>query len=223
MSIGRERCEPVSGGSSVRPRDAQGPARATPAQAERWIADHGDALWRFCLMRTRSRDVAEEVFQETILASIDRVSSFGGRSTERTWLLSIASHKIADHFRRLARDRRAAGSGSDSVSHGAASTFREDGCWASIPSPWQNPADESERSAQIAALRACLDKLGPGMSDAVWLRDILGVPSEEICEALGVTATNLWTRLHRARTALRDCVQSAMSERPRQGQSEKRR
>lgn len=207
MSIGSESAERPVGAAGDESTDS--PLRAP--DADRWLAEHGDALWRFCLLRARSRDIAEEIFQETLLAALKHARSFQGRASERTWLLAIASHKVSDHFRRKARDRRALGRGTESVSRESHPTFKENGCWASIPDAWHDPADKGETAAQLAALRACLDKLGPGMSEAVWLRDILGVPSEEVCEALDITPTNLWTRLHRARAALRSCVQAAMS------------
>src|SRR4051794_35028175 len=50
--------------------------------------------------------LAEELAQQTFVAAIDRRSRFDGRSDAVTWLIGIARHKLADHFRSLERDDR---------------------------------------------------------------------------------------------------------------------
>jgi RNA polymerase sigma-70 factor (ECF subfamily) len=47
-----------------------------------------------------SRQDAEEVWQDTWLAAIRSLESYRGSSRFFTWLVGIARHKIADHFRR---------------------------------------------------------------------------------------------------------------------------
>lgn len=54
----------------------------------------------------RNRDSAEDIIQETFLAAIKSAKSFRGQSSIYTWLCSIAYHKIADHYRRQARERK---------------------------------------------------------------------------------------------------------------------
>ena len=39
------------------------------------------------------------------------------------------------------------------------------------------------------------------------LREMDEVPSAEICKNLGISEGNLWTMLHRARMALRECLE----------------
>jgi RNA polymerase sigma-70 factor (ECF subfamily) len=168
---------------------------------ECWLRDHGDVLWAFCLGRCKSPQVAEDVVQETLLAALQGADRFAGAWSERTWLLSIASHKVADHFRRQDRDRPQRGAGPDE--------FDERGRWSPGPAAWDR--DPRPDADALAALRECLDKLPAGLGHAVWLRDLLDVPTEEACKLLGVTPTNLWTRLHRARAGLRRCVEASLS------------
>jgi len=202
------------------------PSRAADsraAAAQRWVAEHGDILWKFALARTRSKDAAEQIVQETVLAAMQGFESFAGQSSERTWLLGIAAHKIADHFRRA---RRAGSASSPLASADAAcgcatcrGMFTDKGMWACTASRWpavyHSPAEKAE---QAAALRECIDALPSGQSEAVWLRDILGIPAAEVCKAMGLTDTNLWTRMHRARVALRSCLETKFGQRKESGQ-----
>ena len=188
-------------------------ARPEPA-VQRWLDEHGDVLWRFVLGRTRSADVAGDVVQETILAAMLSHASFAGDSSERTWLLGIAAHKIADHFRRQSRREGIVApkpADSPEVNDEFAGMFTDEGMWARQPGTWGlDPRNETENSETLAALRRCLDSLPPALSEVVWLCDLLKVPTSEACKALGITPTNLWSRTHRARAALRLCVEKSM-------------
>ncbi len=192
------------------------PSRAEDSRAQaarRWVTEHGDILWKFAMARTRSRDAAEVIVQETVLAAMQGFESFAGGSSERTWLLGIAAHKIADHFRRA---RRAESPGASAISPDATcecatcrGMFTAKGMWACVAGKWPDlDSSDAEKVEQAEALRACIDALPPGQSEAVWLRDILGIPASEVCKAMGLADTNLWSRMHRARVALRSCLET---------------
>jgi len=185
------------------------------APVERWLTEYGDILWRFVLGRTRSREVAEEIVQETILAAMQGYANFAGDSSERTWLLGIATHKIADHFR--AERRRAAGADPGSTQPRDAdktafhAMFTAKGMWARPPGEWGLDAGSTTENAEmLAALRRCIEALPPSQAEAVWLRDLLNMPGGEVCKAMGISPTNLWSRMHRARAALRACMEKSM-------------
>lgn len=200
-----------------RPGDLRGgePPGTSAAVASRWVAEHGNLLWRFALARTRSRHAAEEIVQETLLAAMHDHAKYRGEASERSWLLGIAAHKISDHFRRLRRDKEmAAGSVSglgqlDDAS--VESQFSARGLWSHSPAKWGGAGQSGEERAELLrAMQRCMQALPPLLAEAVWMRDILNVPAPEVCKALGLTPTNLWTRTHRARSALRMCIERAI-------------
>lgn len=190
-------------------------APSPSAPVERWLAEHGDVLWRFALGRTRSREAAEEVVQETVLAAMQAHGTFAGGSSERTWLLGIAAHKIADHFRAVRRRAMESDPGSTQPRHDDKAEFHEmftaKGMWAKQPGAWGLDAGSTtENSEMLAGLRRCIEALPPSQAEAVILRDLLDVPGGEVCKVMGISPTNLWSRMHRARAALRICVEKAM-------------
>lgn len=192
---------------------AAAPSQCAPV--ERWLAEHGDVLWRFALARTRSRDAAEEVVQETVLAAMQSHATFMGGSSERTWLLGIAAHKIADHFRATRRRGEEATPAGGPTRHDDKAEFHAmftvKGLWARPPNAWGLSAtSETENAEILAALRRCVEALPPAQAEAVWLRDLLNIPGSEVCKAMGISTTNLWSRMHRARAALRICVEKSM-------------
>lgn len=179
----------------------------TPAtDPDRWVDEHGDALFRYAILRLRDQELAEEVVQETFLEALRVRESFAGRSTERTWLVGILRHKILDHFRR--RGRRREESNLDAYERPDGSTFDGRGHWKAFPADWDQPGRDIERGEFWAVFGRCLSDVPRGLADAFFLRELDGLDSPSICETLKITPANLWARLHRARTLLRRCLET---------------
>lgn len=83
------------------PITKQSPATS---DAEQWVDDYGDYLFKFALARLRDETRAEEAVQETFLAALKGNRSFQGRSAEKTWLTGILKNKVYDYFRKSARE-----------------------------------------------------------------------------------------------------------------------
>ena len=89
-----------------------------------------------------------------------------------------------------------------------AGMFSKHGKWRDAPTRWAGEAEDLlQRSEFWDALRRCLTKLPGPLGDAFQLREIQGLAGQEICALLGLSATNLSTRLSRARALLRRCLE----------------
>lgn len=82
-------------------------ALADDAAFDAWYRRTLPRVYSYLLSRC-GNDVAlaEELSQQTFIAAIDQRSRFQGRSDATTWLIGIARHKLADHFRVLEREER---------------------------------------------------------------------------------------------------------------------
>lgn len=181
-------------------------AKAVSTLPALWVDHHGDALFRFAMMRVRNADTAEDLVQETFLAALGARERFTEAASERTWLIAILRNKIVNHIRSASR-QPTVDAGCDSQSAGEA-FFDRRGLWKQGPKKWSiNPTDLSERSEFWEVFQQCLAKLPPRLADAYVLREIEQMSSEKVCEVLGVSANNLWTQTHRARMMLRSCLE----------------
>ena len=54
----------------------------------------------------------------------------------------------------------------------------------------------------------CLARLPRGLADAFFLRELDGLDADEVQQVLGITPANFWKRLHRARSLLRQCLET---------------
>ncbi|MEW6720255.1 MAG: sigma-70 family RNA polymerase sigma factor [Thermodesulfobacteriota bacterium] len=172
-----------------------------------WVDRYGDYLFRFAMLRVRDRSLAEDLVQEAFLAALRGRDSFSGESSEATWLAAILKHKIADHFR--GQSREAPLFGEDPPDPAVDAPFAADGHWKTGPADWgENPEELLLRKDFRDQLAKCLDALPPALANAFTLREVDGEDTKGICKVLGVTETNLWVILHRARARLRKCLEA---------------
>jgi len=171
-----------------------------------WVEEHGDALFRFALLRVKDPNVAEDLVQETFLSALKGIGGFKGGSTLRTWMVGILKHKIIDHFRKgkpeiLASDLSTMESESETERLDRADQRQKK------PSVWHADPDKLLENKEFwDAFLSCLDGLPDAHRRAFALREIDGVKGAEICKILNITSTNLWVILHRARGKLQKCL-----------------
>ena len=188
--------------------DAQSGRMTDPAE---WVDRHGDTLYRFALARLRDADSAEEVVQETFLAALRARDQYAGRGEEGAWLLGICKRKIVDLVRR--RNWLDAPSGSESSDDISEGFFDPKGNWRFDPRFMKGrPEAALEREEFWQAVRGCLKGLPRRQADVFTLREIEETASDEICKELGITASNLWVLLHRARLQLTRCLKLRLEQ-----------
>ena len=192
--------------------EAQRPAAQQSPDFAVWVDKHGDYLFKYAVFRLRDSSAAEDAVQETFLAALRAYERFQGRGSERTWLVGILKHKITDHFRRLMREAPIGEEQDQGPEHNE--FFRGTGEWTGhwetdhAPSDWHaTPADLLEQSDFFRVFHDCLAPLPTRTASAFTLREVDGLTSEEICEALSISVNNLWVMLHRARLHLRNCLE----------------
>lgn len=174
-----------------------------------WLAEYGDALFRYAKKRVGDRDVAEDLVQDTFLAALRSASEFEGRSKVLTWLIGILRHKIADHMRKLARQRER--DEKHRQEQQQADVFHN-GHWRVGLRPWTKDAQESNPASAIESrefwqvVESCREKLPAKLATAFRMRDLEQLSMADICETLEITTSNLSVRLHRARVLLRECL-----------------
>src|SRR5687767_10407022 len=158
-------------------------------------------LVRYASLQLRDSHAAEDAVQETLVAALAGEASFAGRSNLRTWLTGILKHKIVDAIRRMSRESPLPSE--DELD----ALFDSTGHWIDTPQAWPDPDSSLTRKQFFAVLEECLSKLPAKTSQAFMMREHLGFETTEICKELAITPTHVWVLLHRARLALRTCLE----------------
>lgn len=176
------------------------------------IERYHSGMLRLARMYVQNASSAEEVVQEAWLGLLTGLARFEGRSSLKTYLFRIVVNCARTRFRKDARTIpfSALFSPGDDVSEAAlpADRFRDGGPlaghWSSPPKSW---AETPERSALSAETRRLVDEaiaaLPPNQREVITLRDVEGWDADEVCNALGISATNQRVLLHRGRSKVR--------------------
>lgn len=175
-----------------------------PAQIER----HRPYLLRYATLQLRDAGAAEDAVQDTLIAALEGFDRFAGNSSVKTWLTGILKHKIIDHHRRQAREEPLAPDAETSEADAVDALFKPNGHWVQRPNNWENPDRALENKRFLDALEKCTQGLPKKTARVFMLRDVMEVSTEEICKELNITSTNCWVMLHRARLALRECLET---------------
>ena len=182
---------------------------ADPRFAE--IEGHRGYLIRYALSQLRDAQLAEEVVQESLLAAFESIGSFDGRSSLRTWLTSILRFKVIDLQRRSVKERAHVPLDEETTSSMDEAwlddLFDESGHWRSPPQAWNDPEAALEQRRFWDVFETCLSGLPAAASRIFFRREVLGDDTTAICQDEGITASNCWVILHRARLALRGCLE----------------
>jgi RNA polymerase sigma-70 factor (ECF subfamily) len=152
----------------------------------RSIATMHPMLLRYATRRVGSEEAARDVVQETWVAALQGVAAFEGRSSLRTWLVSILRRKIIDRRRRFRMQMPL------EEEHGVVTPA--------------SPEHRMDAAAALHRVRALIADLPPKERAALELCDVQGVARDEAAQRLGVERGALRVQLHRARAKLRSAL-----------------
>jgi RNA polymerase sigma-70 factor, ECF subfamily len=149
--------------------------KATQREVWRWVAFLADPA------------SADDLTQETFLRAIGSLSRFTGRSSARTWLLSIARRVVVDQIRHKQSRPRA--------------TFTAD-----LDKVLEKHRPNS-RFEEIVEIRMLIDRLDPDRKHALVLTQVLGLSYHEAAQVCVCPVGTIRSRIARAREDLLNAAQ----------------
>jgi RNA polymerase sigma-70 factor, ECF subfamily len=178
---------------------------------------HSSAMVRVAMAYVPSRAVAEDAVQETWIAVMRGIEGFEGRSSLKTWIFRILTNVA---MRSGARERRSTpfSALAEAEDTGEPSVDPErflpaghelfPGHWVIAPARWPLPEEGLLAGETRGLIAAAIAELPVAQRTVIALRDVEGWSSEEVCEALEISAGNQRILLHRARSRVRGAVES---------------
>ena len=183
-------------------------ARGDAAAFERLYERHQAGLYRFVrrLLGSALTAQADEVFQDTWLRVVNARERWAPQGASfRTWLFTLAHHRVIDLLRRSGREV-------------ALDAFDDegDGPWEPEAQAWQHwpaPAGAAPHSEDLAFWRRagerlldCLEQLPLPQRSAFLLHHDDGLALAEVASALEVGFETAKTRVRYAMSKLRTCM-----------------
>lgn len=174
------------------------------------LAQLREEMLAFARLQLGHSDEAEDVVQEAMAGALRNASSFRGEAALKTWIIAILKNKIADLLRqRQRRPINASQLPSDDQDGALPAVFDKRGMWrdATRPARWEDPEADLHSTQFLAVFDACLNRLPPQQGRVFMMREVVELETQEICTELGLSVSNVHVILHRARLALRACLQ----------------
>jgi RNA polymerase sigma-70 factor, ECF subfamily len=173
------------------------------------MREYGGAMLRVAQMYVSSRAVAEDVVQDAWIGVLRGIEGFEGRSSLKTWLFRIVANTAKTRGVREARSIPFTSLGDDS--EGGVDPDRFLGSGERFPGHWAVPPEGRVLAAEaMGVIERAIDALPPAQRAVITLRDIQGLSSEEVRNALDLTETNQRVLLHRARSKVRSALEEYM-------------
>jgi RNA polymerase sigma-70 factor, ECF subfamily len=156
-------------------------------------------LFQFLIYMVKNREQAEDLVQEVYIKVLKSYDRFEGKSSEKTWLFSIARHVAIDHFRKQ---------------KGWKQRLLETFDWNSGQIKDNNPLPEeiTLQNDEIKTMYKCLEHCTLDQRTVIILRYIQSMSITETAQALDWTESKVKTTQHRALKILKSQMEQLMGK-----------
>ncbi|WP_181349975.1 RNA polymerase sigma factor SigX [Thalassobacillus sp. CUG 92003] len=158
-------------------------------------------VFQFILYMVKNRDLAEDLVQDVYIKVMKSYDSFNGKSSEKTWLFSIARHVTIDHFRKQKRTRERIMEFFDWGEQGERLKDNE-------PLPEEITIQKEEMKKVYRGLDYCT----VNQKSVIILRFIQSMSIEETAAILGWSESKVKTTQHRGMKALKEQLEKLEEE-----------
>ncbi len=173
-----------------------------------WVDDYTDDLLNWAYQKTSNLSLAEDLTQDTFLVAHQRMDHFRKESTPKTWLFAILKNKIIDYYRR--QFKQPASVSINHVREEGFTPFDSDEKWIShhAPAHWERNDQQLLDNPDFSkTLEYCMEVLPSKWRLALELKFFQEKKGDAISQELGMSTSNYWQVVHRAKLQLRDCLE----------------
>ncbi len=175
------------------------------SKVQEWVNLYGDELYRWALYKTGEREAAEDLVQETFFAAFKSVEKYLEKSKPKTWLFSILNNKVIDYHRKKFKSTFVTW-----IEDLSDEFFDINDSWKNDmePNNWneleENLLDNHEFNE---IFNTCMQNLPTPWFSAIQYKYLDQKDAKIICQELGITSSNYWKILQRAKLQLRKCIE----------------
>lgn len=171
-----------------------------------WVKEYTKDLLSWALHKVSDRATAEDLVQDTFLVAAEKLLLFRNDSSPKTWLFSILNNKIAEQYRSKSKFTKVTISSGGTLND----FFDEEGNWKKniVASEWESVEPNLfDNHAFIESFQKCLDNLPIEWNRCIILKYLEQKEATLICQEVGISPTNYWQIVHRAKLQLRECLE----------------
>lgn len=153
-------------------------------------------IYNLALRITRSPEEAEEILQDTLMSAFKNIDHFREESSFKTWIYKVATNFALMKIRKRKQNSK--------VFLDEPIQFHNEEIPRDVADWSKNPEDIFEKQELKKILKEAVDSLPEIYQTVFWLRDIDGLPNQEVADILDLSLPAVKSRILRARLLLRD-------------------
>jgi RNA polymerase sigma-70 factor (ECF subfamily) len=177
---------------------------------ENWVNLFSDDLYSWAMYKTSTKETAEDLVQDTFVSAYHKIDSFKGKSQPKTWLFSILNNKIIDYYRKNAKIKKHEFRITEKAGFQLSDDFFDgSGRWKSneINPIWDDEEHLLDNADFNNVMANCISNLPEKWKAAITSKYIINKKTNVICQELGITMSNYWQIVHRAKLLLKECLE----------------
>lgn len=170
-------------------------------QIKQWIELYSSNLLGRAMYLLSDKEEAKDIVQDVFLAAYSGHHSFKGNSSAKTWLNTILKNKVSDYYRKKYKTP---------ANISIESYFDASGNWRNgekLLGDWDKLSTAENYAEFEHLLENCIENLAPKWKIPIRLYYLQEKKTDEICQEIGISKTNLWKILQRGRLQLRECLE----------------
>tara|TARA_Y100001949_G_C15978274_1_gene327245 strand:- start:380 stop:973 length:594 start_codon:yes stop_codon:yes gene_type:complete len=186
-------------------------ATAIDLNDDAFVMELREQMLKFARLQLNDEQLAEDAVQEALVGALRNSKSFARKSALKTWVFAILKNKISDVLRGKYRRNEVSDDSECNKSENLSDELFDDGGhWHADERPlnWGAPQKMVYDEQFWRVMDACLNHLPANQARAFMMREFIELSTDEICESLEVSVSNLNVMLYRARLRLRECLEN---------------
>lgn len=169
------------------------------------VRRHQRMLLNVAFRMTGVYEDACDVVQEAFIMAWRKIADFRGEARFTTWMTAIVLNLSRNRLKQLHVAERRTAYSLDAPIPGSAGEMMPD-----PPSDAPSVLHQMEEAEIRQAVQRCIDALTMEFREVLVLRDMQGMPYDQVGAALNLREGTVKSRLFRARDAVRDCVRKSV-------------
>lgn len=149
-------------------------------------------LYRFVLIRVKSKDESEDITQDTFIKLVRALPRYEGEGSVLPYLFTIARNTIIDHYRKRKPD------------------YDDEALWA-LASDAPSPEESAALGAEVAEVMGLLHQLSDAEESVIKLRYLDGLPTADVAAIVGKSDEAVRQVLSRGIRRIRSLLESKRS------------
>lgn len=161
---------------------------------------------KFARLQLRDEHLAEDAVQEALIGALNNLQHYQQRSALKTWVFGILKHKILDVLRAQKRQLDISELHEPNIMEQLMFDKREHWQKDEAPNAWACPVAKAQADDFWQIFETCLEHLPEAQARLFMQREFVEIDADEICHLNGISQSNLYVLLYRARIRLRECL-----------------